>query len=153
VLPLAFALPLAFEPELALLAEADGSVAVEPLADVLPLAAFPLPEVPEALLLGWSDCGMLLALLPVLLPVELLLPVVFPLAPIAELEELSLEYEPFARTFSPTWSAKLPLIMLEAVTVTSRFFLSRMTKLPEPALSRHPVTVSLPERPLLARSL
>ena len=102
MLPLPFPLPLELEPELALLAEADGSVDAEPFAEVLPLAAFPLPEVPEALLFGWSDCGIPLALLPVLLPVELLLPVVFPLAPIAELEELSLEYEPLARTFSPT---------------------------------------------------
>src|SRR5881227_857514 len=64
---------------------------------------------------------------------------------------LLLEYEPRARTFSPTWSAKLPAIMLEAVTVTSLLFLPRIVNCPLLALSRQPTTESFPALLLLAR--
>jgi hypothetical protein len=134
----AFALPL---PEL------------EPLTPAVPLALLlaevPLAELsgrvasfvgllvsllPVVLVAGWSDCGMLLAEL----PVEF----------IAVSPPLN---EPRARTRSPTWSARLPAIMLDAVTGTSLPFLSRIVNCPLLALSRQPVTLSLPLFPLLAR--
>jgi hypothetical protein len=93
----------------------------------LPVALVAPVALAVELLFGWSDCGIVLAL------VELLLFIAVSLA----------EYWPFTRTRSPTWSAKLPENMLLAITGTDLSPLVRTVYCPLPALSRHPVKLSL----------